>query len=278
MINKRNLEEMVKAIGFTSLPVDALHTAKRLQKYYGAFSCAITIDFDSERIVYPEDKGLTITNHTTCNFSDPENFVVLECVDRLLEKGYRPEHIELEKKWTLGHEAKGGRADICVTDDDGNMLFIIECKTAGSEYFKEKKNTITDGGQLFSYWQQERSCKWLALYTANFENGVLSYEADSIDCSDDANILASAKKNTSIRLYQSAHTVAELYETWEETYEKRFCGDVIFRDDSVAYNIGVKPLRKVDLKDFSENDRIVNRFEEILRHNNVSDKENAFNR
>ena len=54
--------------------------------------------------------------------------------------------------------------------------------------------------------------------------------------------------------------------------------DVIFRDDSVAYDIGAKPLRKKDLKDFSENDKIVNRFEEILRHNNVSDKENAFNR
>ena len=31
-------------------------------------------------------------------------------------------------------------------------------------------------------------------------------------------------------------------------------------------------------KDFTPDDRIVNRFEEILRHNNVSDKENAFNR
>lgn len=32
------------------------------------------------------------------------------------------------------------------------------------------------------------------------------------------------------------------------------------------------------MKDFDPDDKIVNRFEEILRHNNVSDKENAFNR
>ncbi len=278
MINKHNLEEMIKTIGFVPVSADAPCGTRSLQKYYKDFSCEIVVNFDSEKIVYPEDKGLTITHHTTCNFSNPENFVVLECVDRLLEKGYRPEHIELEKEWTLGHDAKGGRADICVTDEDGKMLFIVECKTAGSEYAKEKKNTIADGGQLFSYWQQERSCKWLALYTANFENGILTYESDSIDCSDDANILATAKKDTSIRLYQDAHTVSELYRTWDETYEKRFCGDVIFCEDSVAYNIGVRPLRKSDLKDFGENDRIVNRFEEILRHNNVSDKENAFNR
>jgi hypothetical protein len=37
-------------------------------------------------------------------------------------------------------------------------------------------------------------------------------------------------------------------------------------------------LRKKDLRDFKPEDKIVNRFEEILRHNNVSDKENAFNR
>ena len=48
--------------------------------------------------------------------------------------------------------------------------------------------------------------------------------------------------------------------------------------DSVAYKIGVKPLYKKDLKDFTPEDKIVNKFEEILRHNNVSDKENAFNR
>lgn len=45
-----------------------------------------------------------------------------------------------------------------------------------------------------------------------------------------------------------------------------------------AYNIGIPPLRKQKLRDFTPEDRIVNRFEEILRHNNVSDKENAFNR
>lgn len=46
----------------------------------------------------------------------------------------------------------------------------------------------------------------------------------------------------------------------------------------MAYRIGVKPLLKKDLQDFKPDDKIVNKFEEILRHNNVSDKENAFNR
>ena len=70
---------------------------------------------------------------------------------------------------------------------------------------------------------------------------------------------------TSILLYKDAKDVSDLFRVWDETYDKRLCGDVIFRNDSTAYQIGVKPLRKVDLRDFSENDRIVNKFEEILR-------------
>lgn len=273
MITKNNLKCMLITIGFSKFSND------KFEKYYPFSDCSVIVDFRSEKIIYPEDKGFKVNVATTTNFSEPENFVVLECVSRLLDKGYRPENIELERTWTLGHEQKSGRADICVSDQNGKMLFIVECKTFGSEYNKEMKNILSDGGQLISYWQQERGCRWLVLYASNInDNNEIEYTTDSIDCSDDENILNLARKDTTILLYRNAHTVSELYETWKETYEQRFSGDIIFRDDSVAYDIGVKPLRKKDLKDFSENDKIVNRFEEILRHNNVSDKENAFNR
>ena len=88
----------------------------------------------------------------TCNFKRPENFVVFECVHRLLEKSYRLEHIELEKRWNLGHDSKGGKADICVYDENSqNILFIIECKTSGQEYAKALKLLKENGGQLFLY-------------------------------------------------------------------------------------------------------------------------------
>ena len=274
MIQKDNLKSMIQSIGY-------IKSTKRntYEKKYTQYDCAVKVDFNgSGSIIYPEEKGMRITRKTTCNFSEPENFVVLECITRLLDKGYRPEHIELEKEWSLGHEKKGGFADILVKDEDGKTLFIVECKTIGKEYQKEYNNTLNDGGQLFSYWQQERNCRWLSLYASDFDGTQVSYITETIDCSDDANILLSAKKDSSIQLYKNAHTVEELYAAWDETYDKRFCGNIIFREDSQAYQIGVKPLRKADLKDFAENDKVVNKFEEILRHNNVSDKENAFNR
>lgn len=274
MITKSNLKDVLKLIGYE----EHKNQEKYLTKQYPDFDCSISVDFENEKINYPEDKGLMVYKKTTCNFSDPENFVVLECITRLMDKGYRPEHIEIEKTWTLGHEQKSGRADILVKESSGKTLFIIECKTFGREYDKALKDTLNDGAQLFSYWQQEKYCKWLVLYTSTLDINKLEYNTCAINCSDDKNLIELANKDSSILLYKNAYTVPDLYTVWKETYEKRLLGDIIFRDDSIAYQVGLKPLRKQDLIDFSGKDKVVNRFEEILRHNNVSDKENAFNR
>ena len=271
MIKKDNLLEVLQSIGFT----------KESSKNYfkrDYETCFIAVDFDNKKIIYPESKGLIVNDKTTSNFEHDENFVVLECVCRLLDKGYRPEHIELEPRWTLGHDAKGGKADILVKDAEGKSLLIIECKTAGNEFNKEKKNTEEDGGQLFSYWQQEGSTRWLALYSSDYKDKTLSYKCLSINCTDDANIVKIAEKDSDLHIYQNARNDKERFNVWCETYGQQWLDDVIFCDDSQAYNIGIPPLRKGQLRDFTPDDRIVNKFEEILRHNNVSDKENAFNR
>ena len=271
MITKSNLKEVLKSINYQD-------QGNFYIKQYPEFNCSISVDFGNEKISYPEDKGLMVYKRTTCNFSEPENFVVLECVTRLMDKGYRPEHIEIEKTWSLGHDQKSGRADILVKESTGRTLFIIECKTYGKEYDKALKDTLNDGAQLFSYWQQEKYCRWLILYASTLAPDGIEYKTCAINCIDDKNLIELANKDSSILLYKNAYTVPELYAVWKDTYEKRLLGDILFRDDSIAYQVGVKPLRKIDLVDFSEKDRIVNKFEEILRHNNVSDKENAFNR
>lgn len=268
MITTSNLKDMISVIGFTA-------TGNRYEKKFDKLGVSLEVDFDAKKLIYPSEiKG----GDRNDSFNAPENFVVFECVNKLLDKGYRPEHIELEKQWHLGHDGKSGRADICVVDENGSMLFIIECKTWGREFDKALNDTKNDGAQLFSYWQQEQSCKWLVLYASDFKDGEIDYKAPTIGCSDDANIVLLAKKDKSIKLYRDAHTTQERYEVWKETYANQIHDDLVFSEDSVAYKIGVKPLLKKNLRDFTPDDKIVNKFEEILRHNNVSDKENAFNR
>lgn len=272
MITKDNFLELLLDMGYVE------GDAGVYEKRYLEFDCCIKVDFNNEIIIYPEDNGFQVSDRTTSNFEENENFVVLECVDRLLTKGYRPEHIELERRWKLGHTGKSGKADIYVTDAEGKKcLFIIECKTYGEEYRKELKNIGIDGGQLFSYYAQARSAQWLILYASNFTNR-RSYISESICSKDDKNVEFLAKKDESIKLYKSASEAPDLFEVWCETYGRRFTGDIVFNDDTKPYDIGIKPLTKKRLRDFEEGDKIVNKFEEILRHNNVSDKENAFNR
>lgn len=269
MIDRGNFAEVLRIMGFTADSAGKVFT-------YEHDGITMSADFSSGTLVYPEKvRG---RSHNT-SFTAPENFVVFECVHRLITKGYDPADIELEKEWKLGHDTKGGRADICVYEKGSeNVLMIIECKTAGREYTKALNDTNTDGGQLFSYWQQEISAKWLVLYTSNFADGKITHPSPAINCTDDPNLLS--HNDPAIKLFVNAHTAREKFEVWQETYGSDFREDIIFSDESSAYDIGNRPILKRNLKAFDEDSKkgIINRFEEILRHNNVSDKENAFNR
>jgi hypothetical protein len=79
----------------------------------------------------------------------------------------KPQHIELEPKWTVGHGASGGRADIMVKDNSNKSLLIIECKTAGKEFNDEWKKMLINGGQVLSYGKQAGSTSFVSLYTSD---------------------------------------------------------------------------------------------------------------
>lgn len=225
MITKDNLCDLLLDMGYGEVDTGVY------EKKYPDFDCSITVDYNKELIIYPEEKGFQVNDRTTSNFDENENFVVLECVDRLLTKGYRPEHIELERRWKLGHSRKSGKADIYVTDSEGKKcLFIIECKTYGDEYRKELKNIDIDGGQLFSYFAQARSAQWLILYASNFTDK-RSYITESICSKDDKNDELLAKKDESIKLYKDASEASDLFDVWCETYGKRYTGDIVFNDN-----------------------------------------------
>ena len=91
-----------------------------------------------------------------------------------MEKGHKPEHIELEPKWKLGRGVSGGRADILVKGNLVKPLLNIECKTAGNEFKKAWNKTLQEGDQLFSYAQQISETQFMCLYISDFENGSIN--------------------------------------------------------------------------------------------------------
>lgn len=219
---------------------------------------AIEIDFEKKSINY--GNGITADSKTTQNFSDAENFVVLECVDRLLTKGYKPQNLILEKTWPSGH-GTSGRLDICVNCEDGTPYMLIECKTYGKAYNKELAKIRKDGGQLFTYFQLSGGkADVLMLYASELKGNKFVYVNEIIKIEDD---------------YRNGD-VKDIYEKWNKLTKD----NGIFDSWVQPYNFQSKALTKEQLKEIKAEDSsfIFNRFLEILRHNVVSDKGNAFNK
>ncbi len=249
-----------------------------------SFTDSIELEVDCDVGVFLYEKiGITVTTATTSNLSQPENFVVFECVCRLLEKGYKPQDIELEPEWRLGHTDKGGRADIWVRtigkDKKKHSLLIIECKTAGKEFNNAWRDTMEDGAQLFSYFQQERETKFLCLYASQLENGIISSDYRLINVQDNADYLKTLPK-TKRGGYASAANNKELFAVWRDAYERDFATQGLFEKDIDKYQPGKNKYSTDDLREIDHNSmqRKYHEFATILRQHNVSGHENAFDK
>jgi type I restriction-modification system DNA methylase subunit len=272
LITKENLKDALKYLQFKANKTDDIYT-----KIYDEFECELKVDFKNQKLIFPTKQGLIVNDETTSNFSSAENFVVFECVDKLLSQGYHPKHIELEKKWQLGHSAKSGKADIYIKDNDNNALLIIECKTSGAEYTKAINILENDSrNQLFSYLQQATSTKFLALYASDFVDDKVISNYYLINVTDNDELL---KNNPKLNSYKEASTVVEKYNVWCDTYDKEYATIGIFENNE-AYKIGKTKFSIDDLKDISSKD-IQGKYHEfatILRQHNVSGRENAFDK
>ena len=224
------------------------------KKYY---EYTISINFEEEKIDY--GNKISVGDLTTSNFENSENFVVLECIDRILEKGYNPSDLFLEYKFPLGRKEKG-KLDILIMKNQ-KAYIMIECKTWGDEYQKEQRKMLSNGGQLFSYYIQDKSAEYLCLYTSKLQNNTIQY----------ANSIVKVEK-----VWNELNNQREIFDYWN----KNFYDNGIFEDWVNCYNFENKSLRRGQLKELNQYDsgRIFNQFAEILRHNSVSDKPNAFNK
>ncbi len=260
-LNANIVKTLITAIGF--LPQDG-KTGIYHKTYPSHDGYTIFVDFNQEIFIYnadtnPKNSNITVWGKTTSNFSQAENLVVLECIDRLLEKGYAPSSIELEKVYPSGR-GHSGRLDILVKATDGTPFLMIECKTWGAEYEKEKVKMSQNGGQLFTYYCSARATRYLCLYASRVEAAV-EYRNSIIDVED---------------TWVGLSEVKDIFSHWN----KNFKDNGIFDSYAAPYDIRHKALTYGELETLKEEDgsKIYNQIMEILRHNAISDKPNAFNK
>ncbi len=279
-MDKSNIKELLTLLEFKQ--DNNVYTKK-----YTNVSEPLKVDISGDGHIYYRECGITVGRETTCNLLEPENLVVLHCVDRLLWKGYSPYHIELEPAWKLGHSAKGGYADVWVrtfknggfdgSNEDKESLLIIECKTWGREFDGAWNDTKEDGAQLFSYYQQERATKFLCLYTADILDGKIEQNYHLINVQDNEEKLANEDSD---RSYKDATNNKQLYSVWHETYHDDYSTRGLFEEDIEPYRIGKSKYSIRDLKSV-DNDAIQKKYNEfalILRQHNVGGHENAFDK
>lgn len=277
MITKDNIEKILPILGFEQ-------DGDVFIKSYEGVGYPLKVDVRNEHFHYKE-AGITVGRETTSNFSEPENFVVFECIDRLLSMGYKPEHIELEPAWKLGHTQKGGYADIWVRTHnslsgemaaDKESLLIIECKKP-DEFDGAWRDTLEDGAQLFSYFQQEQATKFLCLYTSDFDGEKTKPKYYLINVQDNEELL---KSNSELPAYKDAKNNKQLFRVWHDTYQCDAATRGLFEPDIQPYHIGKNKFSIKDLDPISNEEikKKYNEFATILRRHNVGAKENAFDK
>ena len=217
----------------------------------------ICIELDEENyknsnIKLPDE--LKADRKTTQNLSQKETFVVIECLNRLLENGYPPSEITLEKAYPSGHKEKGQFLDILVTKD-GRPFYMIECKQWGEAYKTELKNLEENGGgQLFTYYTNDREVKAICLYCSTIIDNRIEPKYKIIDTSE---------FNGSNRF--------DIYNQWNRDYAK-------FDIFEAVYDTNTKGKKWENLSNISEDKALYNEFAKILRKYAVSDLTNAYNK
>lgn len=288
MISKSNFRDVLLSLGFEEFEMGMFRKSWP-EHEIGCEMLAYlpTDDKPLGKLVYPT--GVEAANGTTSNFSHDENFVVFECVARLLDKGYHPDHIELEPTWPLGREGKSGRADIWIRTLDKkdktkkHSLCIIECKTAGHEFDASWEYTKEDGYQLFSYFNQETETKFLCLYASdwNADKGEVEFDYRLINVQDNEEHLSNIAKHKKVPTYKNATNTKQRFAAWKETYSLDSATKGLFEQEIQPYEIGKKKYTIADLRSPKDNTTIQKKYHEfatILRQHNVSGRENAFDK
>lgn len=281
MITKENFQKVLQALGFYLVT----GSDYIFQNTYGDStdsSFVLKVDLENEQFQYPE--GIHFDRGTTLDFHQNESFVVFECIARLFAVGYRPENLWLEGKNYQGQDL--GWIDILVKDNTETEYLIIECKTSDStakedEFSKHWKRTLSNGDQLFRYFNTYSKAQYLCLYTADFIDEKLTDTYHLITLKDNEEYLRSDKKLKSYKsLRENQGSSDEFFEVWKNTYGSDFSTNGMIEKDSKPFDIGQKKHSISDLQeiDSSSMQKKYNEFATILRKYNVSNHENAFDK
>ena len=279
MITIDNLRPLLTYLGYKQ-------TNKNTEVWTRTFatsSSSISVDFGQKKITYPSD--LKIHRETTTNFSQSENFVVLECVTRLLNLGYTPSQLELEKPTPKGRGESGGHCDIIIQNNEGEVFALVECKTMDSTQSRDELTKAwgymeEDGGQLFNYFNTYRQATALCLYASDWDGGRCIYQSRIGSIQDNESYIQASKLPSYADVEAKKGGKESYFKVWRDTYDLDYSPMGLFEEGTKPFTIGQRVLCVEDLKDADGSDiqKKYHEYATIMRQHNVSGRENAFDK
>ena len=279
MITKSNLQPLLAYLGYKPTSINPSVWTRT----FATSSSSISVDFGQKEITYPSD--LKIHRETTTNFSQSENFVVLECVTRLLNLGYTPSQLELEKPTPKGHGVSGGHCDIIIQNNEGKVFALVECKTMGNpkgpdEFSKAWSYMERDGGQLFNYFNTYRQATALCLYASDWDGVRCVYQSRIVCIQDNESYIQVSKLPSYADVEAKKGGIESYFKVWRDTYGLGYSTRGLFEEGTKPFTIGQRVLCVEDLKDADGSDiqKKYHEYATIMRQHNVSGRENAFDK
>ncbi|WP_048345040.1 restriction endonuclease subunit S [Limosilactobacillus mucosae] len=254
-ITKKQLREM----GF--VPKDGVTNKYEYQLYYKEqYVDTITVDFNEKK------SGLVDWGHiksldrkTSSVLNKPEFIIQLFWYIRLVESGYKPENIAIEKAIQLGR--KPAYIDLVIFSPNDVPFMVLDVKTPGKEFSQNSKELSRSEGQIASYYALSSNLQYVGVVSADFKDTYISPEQFIVSTSE-------WEKAGSLEEYTHNGNVTTLDEAFE------------ISPSILPYSLeGIQrtPKDLIDL-DESTSSLMFHTFLKILRKHGISDKTNAFNK
>jgi hypothetical protein len=164
---------------YTSLFLNLGFVEETSDNYVKKYTDSYQINIEAERQEINYGNNFKTNNTTPTNLYEHKDFVVLECVNRLLEKGYSRTDLQM-----IGDADNMEMPDIIVCDTLGNKYFAIDCRRWGKDFEKEFANFKKGKGRLLSYYKNFKEVKYLCLYTSRLDGGLLELKNPIISTSN----------------------------------------------------------------------------------------------
>ncbi|MFX1529467.1 MAG: leucine-rich repeat domain-containing protein [Promethearchaeota archaeon] len=117
------------------------------------------------------------SNNSYLEFKSPsiilehKDIVLLDCVDKLLTKGYERKNIVI-----IADAKSAGLPDIILIDHSDSPYAAFSCYRWGEEYKSALLNFKNKSGELFNFYKKNREIRYLCIYSSYLDGG-LPYRA-----------------------------------------------------------------------------------------------------